>query len=63
MERPAAVWLAFEKHRELIKSEPTDNADFVEINLMVSNAIKLTSYFQKKRKKHLTKAKKCAARP
>ncbi len=59
MERPAAVWLAFEKHRELIKSEPTDNADFVEINLMVSNAIKLTSYFQKKCKKHLTKAKIC----
>ena len=62
MERPAAVWLAFEKHRELIKSEPTDNADFVEINLMVSNDIKLTRYLQKKRKKQLTKAKKCEER-
>ncbi len=26
---------AFEKHRELIKSPPTDNAVFAEINLMM----------------------------
>ena len=30
------------QHREMAKSAPTGNADFVEINLMVSNAIKLT---------------------
>ena len=32
---PAAVWPAFEKHREAAKTAPTNRADFVEINLTV----------------------------
>ena len=36
---------------------------YAVIPLFSSNAIKLTKYFQEKCKKHLTKMKKCAARP
>ena len=37
--------------------------DDEKMTLTLSNVIKLTNKFQKKEKKPLTKAKKCAARP
>ena len=66
---------AFALYREQLNTAPPDGAKFVdnashrethfslEIRLTVGNAIKLTNKFQKKEKKPLTKAKKCAARP
>lgn len=39
--RPPPSGPPLKQHREVMEFTPTDGADFVEINLMVSNAIKL----------------------